>query len=170
MSALFQILRLRALLVTGIIAVMSFSNNQSAMAAGSLVTTTTTLVMTSSGNSVASGGSVTSGSEITLTAAVSGGSAKVTVGQVNFCDASATYCTDIHLLGTAQLTSTGTAVFRLHPGIGDRSYKAVFVGTLNGTPAYSGSISGTVALTVTGRFPPLRRFPPHTMPQNKTIR
>jgi hypothetical protein len=115
--------------------------------------TTTTLAITSGGNAVASGGSVASGSEVTLTAVVTAGSTKLNVGQVNFCDASVTYCTDIHLLGTAQLTSAGTAVFRLHPGIGIHSYKAVFAGTPNGATAYAGSTSATATLTVTGTFP-----------------
>jgi hypothetical protein len=90
---------------------------------------------------------------VTLTATVTVGSSAVTVGQVSFCDASVTYCTDIHLIGTAQLTSAGTAVFRLHPGIGSRSYKAVFAGTPNGTLSTASSTSNPFALTVTGTFP-----------------
>jgi hypothetical protein len=46
------------------------------------VPTTTTLAFTSGSNPVTS---VTSGSRVTLTAAVTSGSTKVTVGQVNFC-------------------------------------------------------------------------------------
>ena len=46
----------------------------------------------------------------------------------------------------------GSAVFRLHPGIGSHSYKAVFAGTPNGVPAYASSSSSAVALTVTGTF------------------
>ena len=88
--------------------------------------TTTTLTVSSGGSAVTT---VTSGSGVTLTAAVTSNSAKVTVGQVNFCDASVTYCTDIHLLGTAQLTSAGTAVLKLAPWVGSHSYKAVFLGT-----------------------------------------
>jgi hypothetical protein len=84
---------------------------------------------------------------------VAAGSKAVTVGQVNFCNASATYCTDIYLLGTAQLTSAGTAVFRFIPGIGSHRYKAVFRGTPNSTQAYAASTSDTVTLTVTGTSP-----------------
>jgi sugar lactone lactonase YvrE len=73
----------------------------------------------------------------------------VTPGQVNFCDASAKYCTDIHLLGTAQLTSAGTSTLKFHPGIGSHSYKAVFIGT----NSKAGSSSAASALTVTGIFP-----------------
>ena len=114
--------------------------------------TTTTLTIASAGNAVASGGSVASGSQVTLTAAVVSGSTMVTTGQVSFCDAAATACTDIHLLGTAQLTSAGTAVFRFHPGTGtgSYSYKAIFAGTPNGVISYAGSASSTVTLSVTG--------------------
>jgi len=117
------------------------------------VATTTTLAITSGGNTVASGGSVASGSEVTLTASVVSGTTSLTTGQVKFCDTSATYCTDIHLLGTAQLTSAGSATFRLHPGIGSRGYKAIFAGTPNGATAYAGSTSGVSSLTITGTFP-----------------
>jgi len=108
--------------------------------------TTTSLTMSSGGTAMASGGSVASGSVVTLTATVKSGSTGFTVGQVNFCDASASYCTDIHLLGTAQLTSAGAAVMRFRPGVGSHSYKAVFVGT----KTYAGSSSSAFALTVTG--------------------
>ena len=102
------------------------------------VPTTTTLAISSVGGSIARGGSVSSGSAVTLSATVMAGTAAVTVGQVNFSDASAPYCTDIHLLGTAQLTGGGLAVFRLMPGIGSHAYKAVFLGTPNGVSAYAG--------------------------------
>jgi hypothetical protein len=115
--------------------------------------TATTLTITSGGSTVASGGSVASGSEVTLTATVVSGSINVTTGQVNFCDASATECTDIHLLGTAQLTGAGSAVLRFYPGIASHTYKAAFVGTPNGTPGYAGSTSSTATLTVSGAFP-----------------
>ena len=116
--------------------------------------TTTALTVTSGGSVVASGGSVASGSKVTLTAAVVSGSTKVTVGQVNFCDASALSCTDIHFIGTAQLTSAGAAVISLHPAIGSHSYKAVFAGTPNGVTAYAGSVSGSMSLTMTGTMWP----------------
>ncbi|MGA9670577.1 MAG: TIGR03118 family protein, partial [Terracidiphilus sp.] len=119
--------------------------------------TTTTLSIASGGNSVSSGGSVAIGSQVTLTAAVMAGTTPVPQGQVNFCDASAPSCTDIHLLGSAQLIDAGqgigTVVFRFHPGIGNHSYKAVFAGTPRGSTAYAASTSSTVALIVTGSFP-----------------
>jgi hypothetical protein len=65
--------------------------------------TTTTLQITSGGSEVTT---VVWGSEVTLTAAVTSGGGLAT-GQVNFCDAPAPHCTDIHLLGTAQLTRRG---------------------------------------------------------------
>ena len=62
--------------------------------------------------------SVPAGTVITLTAQVTSGGAAVNKGQVNFCDATAAHCTDIHILATAQLTSSGTATYRFRPGIG----------------------------------------------------
>src|SRR5206468_10537181 len=76
-------------------------------------------------------------------------SGKVAVGQVNFCDASVTYCTDIHLIGTAQLTSAGTATLKFLPAVGSHSYKAVFVGA----KTMAASTSAASALTVTGLLP-----------------
>ena len=64
--------------------------------AGSQAATTVTLTVTSGGNASTS---IASGNVVTLTASVLSGTTKVTVGQVNFCDASATYCTDIHVAG-----------------------------------------------------------------------
>jgi hypothetical protein len=118
--------------------------------------TTTTLAITSGGNAVTT---VSSGSMVTLTATVVAGTTPVTVGQVNFCDAAAKYCTDIHIVGTAQLIQTGanrgTAVFRFIPGIGNHSYNAVFAGTPNAATAYAASTSANMALavTVTGTLP-----------------
>jgi hypothetical protein len=104
--------------------------------------TTTALAVTSAGGVVTT---VTSGSVVTLTATVTAGGTAVTPGQVNFCDAAAKYCTDIHILGTAQLTGAGTATLRFRPGIGSHSYKAVFAGTNNA----AASASAAAALTVT---------------------
>jgi hypothetical protein len=49
-------------------------------------------------------------------------------------------------LGTTQLTSAGTAVLKLHPGVGSRNLTAVFQGTNH----YAASVSGSSALNVTG--------------------
>ena len=105
--------------------------------------TTTTMTVTSGGGAVTT---VPVGSVVTLTATVNAGATALAVGQVNFCDASASHCTDIHLLGTAQLTGAGTALLRFRPGIGNRSYKAVFAGT----NTYAGSSSSASGLSVTG--------------------
>jgi Bacterial Ig-like domain (group 3) len=89
---------------------------------------------------------------VTLTATVaSGTTTKVTAGTVNFCDATAAYCTDIHLLGTAQLTSAGTATINLLPGIGSHSFNAVFVGTSSYTT--SSSSTDQLTVTITGTYP-----------------
>ncbi len=103
--------------------------------------TTTVLTVTSGGRAVTT---VAYGTVVTLTATDTAGSTPVTRGTVNFCDATAAHCTDIHIVGTAQLTSAGTAVFNLRPGVGSHSYKAVFVGT----PTYAGSSSSAATLTV----------------------
>src|ERR1700722_14256896 len=84
--------------------------------------TITTLSVISGGNAVTT---VAAGSVVTLTATVVAGSTPVTPGQVNFCDATAMFCTDIHLLGTAQLTANGTATLKCRPEVGTHSYKAV---------------------------------------------
>ena len=105
----------------------------------------TTLTITSNGNPVTT---VAQGAVATLTATVSQAGSPVTFGQVAFCDSTASFCTDIHLLGTAQLTTAGTAVFRFTPAIGTHSYKAVFIGT----KSFSASASTAGALTVTGPY------------------
>lgn len=120
--------------------------NSSAFATQSKAATTTSLAVTAGGATVTS---VTPKTVVTLTATVQAAGVPVTVGQVNFCDATAAHCTDIHILGTVQLTSAGTATLKFRPGIGSRSYKAAFVGTnING-----GSASNTSALAVTGKYP-----------------
>ena len=105
--------------------------------------TSSTLEITSSGGSTVI--TVASGSVVTLTAVVQAGASAVTVGQVKFCDASATYCADIHLLGTKQLTRAGTAVLKFVPGIGSHNYRAIFLGTTS----YATSSSSDAYLTAT---------------------
>jgi hypothetical protein len=85
--------------------------------------TTTSLAITSGGGPVSS---VASGTAVTLAATVMAGSSPLTAGQVNFCDASANDCLDIHLIGSASLTGSGTASFKFTPGPGSHSYKAIF--------------------------------------------
>ncbi len=127
--------------------------------------TTTTLAITSGGSAVTT---VTSGTVVTLTATVLAGTAPVTVGQVKFCDASATYCEDIHIVGTAQLTSAGSATYKFRPGVGSHSYKAVFVGTPNGATAYAASTSSAAALSVTGLSPSITTLAVSPGPSSNT--
>ena len=119
----------------------------SAALAQAKAATSTTLVVSSGSGAVTQ---IAAGGVVTLTATVKAGTAAVAPGQVNFCDASAKYCTDVHVLGTAQLTSAGTAAMRFRPGIGSHSYKAVFAGTNTA----AGSASGAATLTVTGTVYP----------------
>jgi hypothetical protein len=77
------------------------------------------------------------------------GSSVVTHGQVSFCDASATSCSDIHLRGVASLTAAGKATLAVRPGIGNHRYKAVFAGTT----AYAGSTSAAASIQITGTTP-----------------
>ena len=141
-SPVSQLVVLKILLFLGTIIVTSTS-------AFSQTSTATSLALTSGGNSVTS---IPAGAMVTLTASVSAGSTVVSQGQVNFCDAAATYCTDTHLLGTAQLTSAGQAQLHLHPAVGNYSYKAVFLARPRTTVAYSSSTSGVINLTVSGKL------------------
>ena len=99
--------------------------------------TTTTLAVSSAGFPVSL---VSLGSVVTLTAQVSAGATPVTAGQVNFCDAAYASCTDIHLLGTAQLTQSGTAQVKLRPGMGSHKYQAFFLGTYSNPASYSSAV------------------------------
>jgi len=93
-----------------------------------------------------SANTVPSGTAVTLTASVTANGAAVSPGQVTFCDAAATYCEDKAVLGTAQLTSNGSASIKLVLGIGTHSLKALFAGTT----ADTGSSSAEQSLVVTG--------------------
>lgn len=110
--------------------------------------TTTTLSVTSSGSPVTS---VTPGTVVTLTAQVKAGATVLTTGQVNFCDAGAKYCTDIHLLATSALSSGGTATLKFVPGPGNHNYKAEFIANKYG----AGSDSIEVPLSVEPAPPPV---------------
>lgn len=103
--------------------------------------TAVTLSLTSDGTPVTV---VTQGSVVTLTATVSGGSQPITAGQVEFCDAVASHCSDIHLLATVSLTQTGAAVFNFRPGPGGHTYQAIFLGTTS----YGASSSAALTLSV----------------------
>ncbi len=120
-------------------------------ASGATGSATTTVLTVSVGEGAVT--TVAAGTVVALTATVSGGDTLVSPGQVAFCDATAATCTDNHLLGTAQLTSAGTAIYRFVPGIGTHSYKAVFLGTPGGRGDFAGSASAAAPLAVTGKFP-----------------
>ena len=113
------------------------------------VSTTTTLAMTSGGSPVTS---VSAKTAITLTATVTANGAVESPGQVQFCDASATYCTDIHLLGLAQLNAAGVATLTFIPGVGTHHYYAQFLGTTAGATKVLASSSAAVTLTVSGTY------------------
>ncbi len=125
------------------IAVVSFGQGVGLLPAWAApAPTITTLSVTSGGNAVTT---VAQGSVVTLTATVMTGGTPVTPGQVNFCDATAKFCTDIHLLGTAQLTANGTATLKFRPGVGSHSYKAVLAEPAGLGPSASTASSLTVA-------------------------
>src|ERR1035441_3360846 len=109
-----------------VVCLLSLIGIAGAICASASAATSVALTLTSSGNTVTT---VALGSVVTLTATVKAGSTPVTVGQVKFCNATAAYCEDSALLGTAQLTSAGTAKLNLRLGVGSRSVKALFVGT-----------------------------------------
>jgi FG-GAP-like repeat/Bacterial Ig-like domain (group 3) len=105
----------------------------------------TTLALTAGGVAVTT---VPSKTVVALTATVTANGAPARPGQVNFCDTSP-HCTDIHLLGTAQVTSAGTAVMKLAPGAGVHNYRAVFRGTNSMATSSSSSVTVTVGLSNT---------------------
>ena len=102
---------------------------------------TTTVLNVSPGTSIA-------GTAVTLTATVSSEGHPVSPGLVLFCDAAAPHCTDIHILGQAQLTRSGIATVKLRLGIGEHNVKSEF----RGTNVYAPSNSSAQVLAVTGRY------------------
>jgi hypothetical protein len=92
--------------------------------------------------------SVEIGMPVTLTATVLLGAMPVRHGSVEFCDANASRCQGLAILGSAQLTGSGTAFTRLTLGAGTYSIKAVFRGTPRSAPPVSGSASSPQAFTV----------------------
>jgi hypothetical protein len=87
---------------------------------------------------------------VTLTATVVDTSSNPVIqGQVLFCNSSATYCEDASILGSAQLTSSGSASIKLRPGLGANSIQARFLGTI----VYSASSSSTSIVSVSELAP-----------------
>jgi len=108
--------------------------------------TSTTLTISMGGSPVTV---ANAGTAVTLTATVKSGSTLVTPGVVNFCDRSVNeHCSDSALLGTAQLTVSGTASIKIRFGVGTHEIQAMFTGT----PAGSPSQSTTVSLDISGQY------------------
>ncbi|WP_263383328.1 FG-GAP-like repeat-containing protein [Granulicella arctica] len=87
---------------------------------------------------------VNSGTVVTLTATVTAG-APVAAGKVNFYDT----MTSSSLIGSAELTSAGTATFTFTPGAGSHSFQAQFPGTTSVLPSNSQQSSFVVTPTST---------------------
>jgi hypothetical protein len=88
------------------------------------------------------------GRPVTLTARVLLGPMPVRHGAIMFCDANASRCQGLAILGVAQIDSGGTASIKLTLGAGTYAIKAVFQGTPHSIPSLSGSTSATQALIV----------------------
>ncbi len=147
---------------TGILAIALATSVTATAAAATGAVTTTTLTATAASGSAAN---ITTGSTIALTAAVTSASGTIKAGQVKFCDASAKYCTDIHVLATAQVTSAGTATIKLRPAPGAHSYNAEFLGTVN----WAASSSNTATVSVTGAFPSVTAIAQGGLPGNYSL-
>ena len=88
---------------------------------------------------------------VTLTATVVAGATPIHPGLVTFCDAAtAAQCKGLTVVGTAQLTPTGTAVLKFVPGSGSHNLLAIFAGTTT----YATSSSTVQSLTVLPSPPP----------------
>jgi hypothetical protein len=85
-----------------------------------------------------------------LTAKVTLADSPVHPGLVLFCNANAAHCEYSAILGTAQLTSAGTAELHLRLSPNTYSIKAVFQGTPHSLIPREPSTSATQSLTVTG--------------------
>lgn len=94
--------------------------------------------------------SVDIGAPVTMTAKVLLGATAVRHGVIVFCDASAAHCQGLAVLGSAQLTSKGTAILKLTMGAGTYSVKAAFMGTPHSTPPAASSASAAQTFTVVG--------------------
>lgn len=106
---------------------------------------TVTLTLSAAGTAVES---VAAGTTVTLSASVAQSGAALTAGTVNFCEGTTGACSDIHLLGSAQLTSAGTATLTLVPSPGVHRYRAVFLGSSQ----VASSTSATAQLTVASGY------------------
>jgi hypothetical protein len=112
-----------------------------AYAGGCDTTTTTSLALSSS--------TILAGSSVVLTATVVADPPPVTRGVVVFCDATAVRCDGAAVLGTAHLTSAGTATLTLKLGVGTYSIDAIYQG-----------YAALTAIPTTSIFPRPRSGPP----------
>lgn len=99
----------------------------------------------------ASSNSVSVRTPVTLTATVTSSKGAVTPGLVKFCNASAKFCEDTAILGTAQLVSNGTAKISVLLGPGRHDIYAAFDGTTK--YASSASLPNVETVEVTGTAP-----------------
>lgn len=109
-----------------------------------LVTTTTLIVTPKEG-------SVAAGTALTLTAKVVRNGSPVARGTVLFCDAAASRCADLSILGAAQLTTDGTVSVKLTLGVGTYGVRAVFRGTLHSDVPTLGSTSTLKRITIVAK-------------------
>jgi len=117
-----------------------------AKSTAALSPTTVTLAISAAGSPVTT---TTLGTTVTLTATPVSGGAAVFPAIVKFCDATLTSCDSATEIGAAHVTSAGTAILRVRPGIGNHSYTAVFLGN---TVAAS-AVSAAAMVSVTGKLP-----------------
>ncbi len=97
-----------------------------------------------------SASSVTTTTRVILTAHVTANGAPIHPGTVTFCNANGPHCEDTALLGTAQLTTTGTAKLYLRLPPGTHNIKAFFNGTSQSAIPRERSSSAAVSITVQG--------------------
>ena len=95
--------------------------------------------------SVAPGTSVNAGKVLTLTASVSYSGGPVTAGMVMFCDLNVG-CSGPNLIGTARVTSNGTATVKVLLGTGTYNIQAIY----SATQSVPASQSSSQVITVTG--------------------
>jgi Bacterial Ig-like domain (group 3)/FG-GAP-like repeat len=109
-------------------------------------TTVTTLTLTSAGGVPVT--TVPAGTAVILTATVKAGATALTAGQVFLCDASAYSCGYSYSLGSAQLTSAGSAKLAIIPAPGTHSYKAFFTGTASNAASTSANVNLAVTASI----------------------
>jgi hypothetical protein len=129
---------------------VQYSGDGNFAASQSAATLVTVMMPTASATTIAvSATTVAHGTPVTFTATVTEAGKPVIAGQVNFCKATATYCEDVAILGSAQLNTAGKAQVSLVLPVGSDAVKAVFAGT---APIASSSSAATT-VTVTGTYP-----------------